>query len=868
MGRAQGSARCDGSGGTTLQEIIFFLLIGLGIGSLYAMLGAGLVVVYTGSGVINFAHGALAMYAMFTFDTAWNRGELFLPWVDFLPSHDVNLPVRITLDSDGSVPMGVALLLAMLMAAFLGLVAHFLVFKPLKDAAPLGKVVASLGLALYLQGVALLNFGNAFPIPKSIVPDEPIDDFLGLGRPFPRNTLYAIGFAVLFGAVLWLVYRYTRFGLATRASAGNEKGAILLGYSPQRLAAINWVVASMLAGLAAIVVGPLQGPITPIGLTALVVPALAAALIGSLRSIPLAVAGGLALGSVQTLLDLKRGDWFPTWLEDGVRNAVPLLVIVVVLYLRGRALPSRGTVEEKRLPLSPRPQRMFEHALVWTGVVTLIAFLAENSGQRTVFAGALQTGLVFMIIMLSMVVLTGYVGQISLAQMSLSGVAAFMMARMMADGEPRGSNLVPVPGPDLPWPLAALIAILVAVAVGVLLGLPALRIRGVQLAVVTIAAAIAIQSLYLENDDLTELRAGVPAFIKTPTFFGLDIGARSARVQNERPAFAIFTVIVLCLVAFAISNIRRTGTGRRFLAVRANEAAASAAGINVSHTKLLAFGISAAIAGIGGVMLAFKQVEVSSANFPYQASLAVLAFAYLGGVTSINGGIVAGLLVASSLVPITSNYFFAETNIERYIGVLGGLGLIVTAIIHPEGIAIFFQGVMRTFGHWLVRILPGGRTLHNAYTGEHRLELGLILLVLGVGFGLAIYFVDVPDSNFVRILLTILVFAALLSLLSLRYGSLDPTFAEVGQEWVSWARRYGPTALIGYVAGWLIWPLRVDTYSKLYMPLLGAGLALLIKSIAARIAGGGHGDSGGDSPSEPEVASTSLAPAGTPGGGA
>ncbi len=134
--------------------------------------------------------------------------------------------------------------------------------------------------------------------------------------------------------------------------------------------------------------------------------------------------------------------------------------------------------------------------------------------------------------------------------------------------------------------------------------------------------------------------------------------------------------------------------------MRANERAAAAAGINVARTKLLAFGISAGIAGIGGVMLAFKQVEVSSANFPYLASLVVLAFAYLGGITSINGGIVAGAIGAGALVPITSNYFFAETNIERYVGMLGGLGLIVTAIIHPEGIAPFFSGIMRHAGNW------------------------------------------------------------------------------------------------------------------------------------------------------------------------
>ena len=419
-------------------------------------------------------------------------------------------------------------------------------------------------------------------------------------------------------------------------------------------------------------------------------PALAAALIGGLQSIPIAVAGGMSLGAVTTLLEIKRQDWFDgplLWMQDGITQSLPLLVIVAVLFLRGRSLPIRGAIAEKRLPLSPVPTRMLQHSAVWIVVVAMLAFFWEDAGPRTVFAGALQTGLVFMIIMLSMVVLAGYVGQISLAQMSMAGVAAFFMARMMADGLPRGSNLVPVPGPDFPWPLAAALGIAVAVVVGVILGLPALRIRGVQLAVVTIAAAIAVQSIYLENDELTELRAGVPAFIKTPTFFGFNIGSRSDRVQNERPSFAIFLVIVLALVAMGIANLRRTGTGRRFLAVRANERAAAAAGINVARTKLLAFGLSAGIAGVGGVLLAFKQVEVSSANFPYQLSLIVLAFAFLAGITSINGGMVAGALVAGSLVAVFGNFFLRDARLENYTTLLGWMGLVVTAIIHPSGIA-------------------------------------------------------------------------------------------------------------------------------------------------------------------------------------
>ena len=222
------------------------------------------------------------------------------------------------------------------------------------------------------------------------------------------------------------------------------------------------------------------------------------------------------------------------------------MIIVAVLFLRGKSLPVRGTVEEQRLPLSPYPVRVPQHALVWGTVAIFAAFVFENTGIRRSSPGPCRPALVFVIIMMSLVVLTGYTGQISLMQMSLAGVAAFFMARMMADGSGQGTNLTAVSRTGLPvadrgarrgrsWPSSS----------GSLLGLPAVRIRGVQLAVVTIAAAIAIQEIYLDNDKLTGLVSGSPAQVNPPTFFGIDIGARSERAQNENPDFVIFEVVVL-----------------------------------------------------------------------------------------------------------------------------------------------------------------------------------------------------------------------------------------------------------------------------------------------------------------------------------
>jgi hypothetical protein len=282
------------------------------------------------------------------------------------------------------------------------------------------------------------------------------------------------------------------------------------------------------------------------------------------------------------------------------------------------------------------------------------------------------------------------------------------------------------------------------------------------------------------------LSAGAAANIPRPYIFGIDVGSVGDKGLNDNPNFTIFVVAVLILCCFAVANLRRNDTGRRFLAVRANERAASAAGINVTRTKLLAFAIAAGFAGIGGVMLGFKQVDVSSANFVYQASLVFLAFAYLGGITSINGAIVGGLLAPAGVITVVSNYFFKEADITSYVTIIGGASLVLTAVIHPEGIALFFQPMFRYLGSWLVRAR--------------------------------------------------------------------------GSEWAAVGKRLLPWFIPGVVLGYLIWPLRVDSYSKIWMPLLGGFLALFIRNIVLQVKaaitgqGGHHGPPG----HEPTPTSTDV----------
>jgi branched-chain amino acid transport system permease protein len=514
--------------------------------------------------------------------------------------------------------------------------------------------------------------------------------------------------AVALGAVLWFFYQHTRFGAATRAAASNEKGAVLLGYSPDRLALANWVIAALTAGLAGILVSPVTG-VDPTRFTLFVVPALGAALLGNLTSIPIAVTGGILLGAVQSVVQQWATEsWFPEWARSGAGTAVPLVVIALVLFVRGDRLPIRGTVSQRRLPLSPYPVRVWQHAIIWPVLVLLLATGLEIGGVTIIphLTGTWQLGLttsmILAILSLSYVVLTGYVGQISLAQLALAGTAAFVVARLMSNGHAIEGSLTGfvVSGPGFTMLLALPLGVAAAVAIGIIVGLPALRIRGVQLAVVTMAAALALEEFYFKNASLTDLSSGSGAPVPPPKLFGIDLGVVSDSGLSDAFAFTAFTVVVLTLCALAVANIRRAGTGRRFLAVRANERAAAAAGVDVARTKLLAFGIASALAGVAGVMLGFQQQTISSQNFVVLLGLTVLAFAYLGGITSINGALVAGLIGTSGLVVVFSKFHIK--GIEDYTAVFGGFGLIVTAIIHPEGIAPFFQPLLQRLGRFLL----------------------------------------------------------------------------------------------------------------------------------------------------------------------
>jgi ABC-type branched-subunit amino acid transport system permease subunit len=273
------------------------------------------------------------------------------------------------------------------------------------------------------------------------------------------------------------------------------------------------------------------------------------------------------------------------------------------------------------------------------------------------------------VVSLSVIVLTGLVGQISLATFALAGTAGFAMVRV-------GDDL----GLGFPW--APGLGVLAAVAIGVLAGLPAVRVRGLALAVTTLAASIAIEELLFRWSWFSGGAAG--ARVAPPSLFGVDLGIPAVGDAYPRVAFGILCLVVMTSAMAVVVNLRRGATGRQWLAVRANERAAEAAGIRVARVKVGATAVAAALAGTAGVLLAYQQQVVAAGSFGAIDSLVAVAMAYLAGIAVPAAALLAGFLSAGGL--LTALLDSVSEGSSKYQFALNGLLLIVIAVRFPAGI--------------------------------------------------------------------------------------------------------------------------------------------------------------------------------------
>ena len=632
-----------------MQDVLLFAALGLGAGALIASIALGVVLIYRGSGVINVATGAIAMTGAYLF-WAFKTG--------FFGFHLSSTPAFV--------------LMVVCMAAF-GALIELTIFTPLRNTAPLARLAASLGLLLVLEAGMIVIFGNSLKSAPSILPSGTVTIF---GRVVPADRFWLAGIVIVVAAVLAALYRWTPFGLSTRAASENEVSAMLVGLSPTRLAVVNTMLASVVAGGLGVLVAPLIA-LDAQTLAFQVVPALGAALLAGFTSFFIACFAGLTIGMVQSLLVYwSTQSWFPTDKGGapirGLSELFVFLVIVLALFLRGANLPGRGELVEKRLPVVPKPERLLRPAVLLSvaGVVALIVFPYD-------FRQALINSMLGIVICLSLVVIVGFVGQISVVQLALAGVAGFTMSHLTTDAG----------GIWAKFPISLLIGAAVATIVGMLIAVSALRVRGVSLAVVTLAAAVALEQFGFLNERWGGGDKGSP--VEQPHLGGLnlapDASFRGVTGGLPSPVFGFLVLAATVLLALLVANVRRSSLGQRMLAVRSNERAAAAAGINVRNTKLAGFAIAAFIAGMAGSLYAYNFGSVSYSRFGALAALGLIAFAYFGGITMVSGAVIAGIGATEGLFPHAFDKWFGLSG--NWALLVGGIALITTLLVNPEGIA-------------------------------------------------------------------------------------------------------------------------------------------------------------------------------------
>ncbi|MCF1646516.1 ABC transporter permease subunit [Streptomyces indiaensis] len=547
-------------------------LAGLSVGSAAALTGIGLIVTYRATGVLNFAHGAIAMVC------AYVLRQCVVEW-----GWPLWLGAAVTL---------------LVLAPGLGVVLERFVFRPLAvlGGDPAQTLVASIGVFVLLVGGAALLWGQgARDDAPVLVPDEPWGQ---------------LAVVLVLAAGVTAVIRWTRFGQELRAVVDDRRLAVLGGIDADRVAATGWAFGAFTAGLTGVLLAPYVR-LDPYGLPLLVMEVVAVAVAARMRSLAVAVVVALGIGVAQSQLTrLHPSGWAEPLLQAAATNLFVVALLVAALVLPGvgerDALPRTATA---RVPTPPG---------VW--IVVLVLFLlplglAGRDLHTSVQVPALA------VILLSLVVVTGRGGQISLGQAAYAGLGALFTA-LLAAGR--------LPGlPALPELAALAVSVVLVAPLGLLTGWPAIGRRGLALALATFAVGV-----------------GVSRFVFTQPYAtsGLSLG-RPAGFDGDR-AYYVLELLLLAAALLATHALRRGRTGRALAAMRDHERGAQAAGVGVPSLKLLAFVAGAALAALGGGMLGMGLRAFDAAAYdPVRGLLWFAAVVVLGADSTLGALAAAALLV-------------------------------------------------------------------------------------------------------------------------------------------------------------------------------------------------------------------------------
>jgi branched-chain amino acid transport system permease protein len=618
-----------------VNSALTFGVLGIVVGCIYALTAAGLVVTYTTSGIFNFAYGAIGMVAAFTY---W---QLYVAW---------HLPQLVA----------VALVLFVLAPLF-GIGLERFVARRIHGQSLEVTVAVTIGLLVFLLGFANLVW-NPQTTTRVLPPFLPGHSVKLLSLYVTDQEVIVVAVTAAIGVGLRLFFSRTAIGVAVRAVVDSPALLSMSGTRPERVSQVSWALGTLLAALAGILLAPIQ-QLNINALTLVIINAFAAAMLGRLKNLPLTVAGALILG---LLVSYATGYLPATGAFSEVESAIPMIMLFVVLvFLRQERLRT-GVLSGLQVPRVPNSRQSIVYGLGFLAVAAVV------SGQlSTVDLATASQGLVFGLILLSLVPLTGYAGQVSLCQMTFAGIGAYAMAVAGHHGSLLG----------------LLAAAGMAGGFGAVVAIPTIRLRGIYLALATLAFASAMDNLFFNQvfgaygGALGVARLHIPGIPTT----------------SDR-AYFMLTAVVFVLVACSVLALRRSRLGRRLAALNDSPAACGTLGLNITWTKMAIFVGSAAIAGIGGVFYGGLQHQIDSGDFQVFNSLTLILLLLIGGRNTVSGAFLGAMGFA--LFPVLQSHWHSLSSLQY---LLTGFAA-VSIGINPNGIG----GQISAAGNWL-RNLSGQR---------------------------------------------------------------------------------------------------------------------------------------------------------------
>ncbi len=635
-----------------MTEFINLIVAGIVTGSVYAVSASGLVVTYNTTGFFNFAHGAMGMVLAYLFWQLWQAWQL---------------PVLLSL--------AIVILVA---APLLGAIVERFVARPLHGAVTGIRLAVTLGLLLALLGLAgsIWNQSAVYNVPEFFSGHQVSVGGVNLSY----EQLITIAVAIAAAILMRLLFHRTRTGVAMRAVVDDPRLASLSGASSGRISSYAWMIGVMFAALAGILLAPTT--MNMLQLTELVIYGYAAAVVGRLRSLPLTFVGAMMLGIGESL----AVGYVPTGAVTDVTAALPMALLFLALLVIPEVRLSAGRVMRVRPPRPARSWTSLSAALALVVAVTIAGSFLSGSDLFT-----MGEVLVLSLLALSLVPLSGFGGQVSLCQFTFLGLGA--LAMHWVDG---GSSV-----------LGVLAAVGMCAVAGALLAIPVLRLRGLYMALATLAFAVLMDNVFFTSNAI--MGAGGTVSVGRPDIFGI-------RFSGDW-SFDILLALVLGASIWGIAALRRGVFGRRLVAMNDSSTASATVGLSLVKTKLLVFSLSAGLAGLAGALYGGLSTTVGAAQFQFLNSIVIFVAVTLAGANLFAGAFLAGLFVA--LGPVVGAHV---PQVPDFTELLVGVGIVAVGR-NPLGVGRVYRDLPELW-HRMARARSNG---HGGTTGPSVPEGGSIL---------------------------------------------------------------------------------------------------------------------------------------------